>query len=107
VDNLQAELDKQTHIASTAVGGSAQIYLQREGELRSAVAAQKSKVLDLNRKRDELAVLSRELDSAQEAFKSISARATQVNLDAQAVQSDVAVLNPAMPPVRHGPPSCR
>jgi hypothetical protein len=43
VDNLQAELDKQTHIASTAVGGSAQIYLQREGELRSAVAAQKSK----------------------------------------------------------------
>ncbi|QBJ79405.1 chain length determinant protein EpsF [Aquitalea sp. USM4] len=99
VDNLQAELDKQTHIASTAVGGSAQIYLQREGELRSAVAAQKSKVLDLNRKRDELAVLSRELDSAQEAFKSISARATQVNLDAQAVQSDVAVLNPATPPV--------
>lgn len=98
VDNLQAELDKQTHIASSAVGGNAQIFLQREGELRSALAAQKAKVLDLNRKRDELAVLSRELDSAQDAYKAISARATQVNVDAQALQSDVAVLNPAIPP---------
>ncbi|EJN08101.1 chain length determinant protein EpsF [Herbaspirillum sp. YR522] len=97
-DNLRAELNRQIGIASNAVGNNASVFVKREAELRAAVAAQKAKVLDLNRKRDELSVLQRELDSAQDAYKTISQRATQVNLDVSAVQSDIGVLSVAYPP---------
>jgi chain length determinant protein EpsF len=100
VDNLRAELNKQIGIASSAVGANASVFVKRESELREAVAAQKVKVLDLNRKRDQLSVLQRELDSAQDAYKTISQRATQVNLDVSAVQSDIGVLSVAYPPLQ-------
>lgn len=100
VDNLRAELNRQIGIASNAVGNNASVFVKREADLRAAVASQKSKVLDLNRKRDELAVLQRDLDSAQDAYKTISQRATQVNLDVSAVQSDIGVLSVAYPPMQ-------
>lgn len=100
VDNLRAELNRQIGIASNAVSNNAAIFSKREAELRAAVAAQKTKVLELNRKRDELSALQRELDSAQDAYKTINQRATQVNMDMSAVQSDIGVLSVAYPPVQ-------
>jgi hypothetical protein len=98
VDNLRAELNRQISVAASAVSNNASVFIKREAELRAAVAAQKAKVLELNRKRDELSVLQRELDSAQDAYKVISQRATQVNMDVSAVQSDIGVLTVAYPP---------
>lgn len=98
VDNLRAELNRQISVAASAVSNNASVYIKREAELRAAVAAQKAKVLELNRKRDELSVLQRELDSAQDAYKVITQRATQVNMDVSAVQSDIGVLTVAYPP---------
>ncbi|MET3106045.1 succinoglycan biosynthesis transport protein ExoP [Oxalobacteraceae bacterium GrIS 1.18] len=99
VDKLRADLNTQIRIATHSVGGSEKIYIQRESELKAAVAAQKSKVLQLNRVRDDLKLLRNEVDSAQRAYDTTSQRYTQTNLEGQSNQTDIAVLNPATPPV--------
>lgn len=99
VDNLRADLNGQISAAANVIGSNATIQRQRGAEIRAALAAQKLKVLQLNRSRDELAVLSREVDSAQRAYETISQRLTLTNLEGQSNQSDIAVLTPALAPL--------
>jgi len=98
VDKLRADLATAIRATSNSVGGTERIYQQREAELRAAVAAQKAKVLQLNRVRDELKLLRNEVDSAQRAYDATTQRYNQTNLEGQSNQTDIAVLNPAVPP---------
>ncbi|GJI91818.1 MULTISPECIES: chain length determinant protein EpsF [Duganella] len=100
VDQLRADLKAQTKAASNTVGNNAQILMQREAQIRSALQEQKNKVLALNRTRDELNVLQKDVESAQRAFDATSVRLSQTRIEGQAEQSDVALLNPAVAPVK-------
>ena len=71
---------------------------------RSQVAKQKVRVLQLNQARDQLTVLQRDVESAQRALEAVNQRFTQTSLEGQANQTDVAVLNPAIAPLRHSSP---
>jgi uncharacterized protein involved in exopolysaccharide biosynthesis len=86
------------------VGNNAEVLRQREAELRAAVAAQKTRVLELNRARDELGPLLKELETAQRAYDAASARFSQTRIEAQSEQSDVSVLNPAVAPTEPAGP---
>lgn len=99
VDKLRADYNSAVKTASTSVGNNAAIYRQREADVRAALAAQKQKVLELNRTRDELGVLAKDAESAQRAFDVTSQRFSQTRLEGQAEQSDIAVLNPATAPI--------
>ncbi|MDP3844418.1 MAG: chain length determinant protein EpsF [Oxalobacteraceae bacterium] len=99
-DKLRADLNAQISAAANVIGSNAAIQQQRGAEIRGALAAQKLKVLQLNRTRDELAVLSRDVDSAQRAYETISQRLTLTNLEGQSNQSDIAVLTPALAPLK-------
>lgn len=98
VEQLRAQLQAEIGRASASVGGSARIYRQRESELRAALAAQKSRVLELNRSRDQMAVLQKDVESAQRALDAVNQRFTQTSLESESSQTEVAVLNPAVPP---------
>jgi chain length determinant protein EpsF len=98
VDKLRADLNAQITAASNSVGRSERIFHQRESEIRAALAAQKAKVLQLNRVRDDLKLLRNEVDSAQRAYDTTRQRFDQTNLEGQSNQTDIAVLNPAIPP---------
>jgi chain length determinant protein EpsF len=104
VDKLRAELNNAMGTISASVGSNAEVLRQREAELRAAVAAQKTRVLELNRARDELGPLLKELDSAQRAYDAASQRFSQTRIEAQSEQSDISVLNPAVPPVEPSGP---
>jgi chain length determinant protein EpsF len=104
VDKLRAQLNGAVATISQSVGNNAAVLRQREAELRAAVAAQKAKVLELNRTRDELGPLLKELDSAQRAYDAASQRFAQTRIEAQSEQSDVAVLNPAVAPTEPSGP---
>jgi chain length determinant protein EpsF len=104
VDKLRAELNSAVGAVSRSVGGNAQVLRQREQELRAELAAQKTRVLELNRSRDELGVLLKDLDSAQRAFDAASQRFSQTRIEAQSEQSDISLLNPAVPPVQPAGP---
>ncbi|HEU4816209.1 MULTISPECIES: chain length determinant protein EpsF [unclassified Janthinobacterium] len=104
VDKLRADLRDQLQVASRSVGGNAQIFAQREASIKSALAAQKAKVLELNRTRDEMNVLNKDVESAQRAFDVASQRFSQTKIEGQSDQSDIAVLNPAVPPIEPAGP---
>lgn len=95
---LKAQLESETKKISSSIDTSYQVGKQREHELQSAVAAQKSRVLVLNKQRDELNVLRRDIESAQRTFESVSLRASQSNIESQTNQTNISVLNPATAP---------
>jgi succinoglycan biosynthesis transport protein ExoP len=104
VDKMRADLNAALGTVSKSVGGNAQVLRQREEQLRAALAAQKTRVLELNRTRDELGAMLKDLDSAQRAFDAASGRFSQTRIEAQAEQSDIAVLNPAVAPAEPSGP---
>ncbi|MDQ1815247.1 chain length determinant protein EpsF [Massilia sp. CCM 9210] len=99
VDKIRANLASQQRSASSSVGNNAAILQQREASVRAALAAQKAKVLELNRSRDELGVLVKDVESAQRAFDATSQRFSQTRIEGASEQSDIAVLNPATAPL--------
>lgn len=104
VGKMRAELNAALGSVSKSVGANAQVFRQREAELRAELAAQKARVLELNRTRDELGVMLKDLDSAQRAFDAASNRFSQTRIEAQAEQSDISILNPAVPPTEPAGP---
>lgn len=105
VDRLRSELRTQVGIASRAVSNNANILARREQELKAAMVEQKNKVMDLNRKRAELSLLIRDMETAQRTYDTVSGRLAQAKIHAQSNQSDVAVLHPADVPSQPAGPS--
>ena len=104
VGKLRGELNAALGTVSRSVGANAQVLRQRDAELRAELAAQKARVLELNRNRDELGVMLKDLDSAQRAFDAASQRFSQTRIEAQSEQSDISILNPAVAPTEPSGP---
>lgn len=103
-DGLRAQLNAATRVTSNSVSNNATILSQREGALRQALAEQKARVLELNRTRDEMNVLQKDVESAQRAYDLTAQRLAQTTIEGQAEQSDIAILNPAVPPIKPAGP---
>jgi uncharacterized protein involved in exopolysaccharide biosynthesis len=88
-------------IGNVAAGikNAQRIAERREGELRQAVGIQKTKMLNLNRGRDEMSVLIKEAENAQRALDAANARFTQENLQSRSSQANVMLLSLAVPPL--------
>lgn len=105
VDKLTAELNRQMAASAGTLTSSVTILQSREAEMNRAFQMQKAKVLDINRQRDQLAVFTREIESAQRAYDAVALRLSQVNLEGQSNQSDVSVLSPATVPTNASSPN--
>ena len=55
--------------------------------------------MQLKHAKDHLDVLRREVDSAQQAYDAGLQRASQIHLESQLDQSNIAILNAAVPPL--------
>jgi polysaccharide biosynthesis transport protein len=95
---LTVQLDKETRRITKSIETSYQVSKQRESQLQGALATQKSRVLLLNKQRDELNVLRRDIESAQRTFEMLSQRASQTNIESRANQTNISVLNSAVAP---------
>jgi chain length determinant protein EpsF len=104
LDKLREDLRTQQKLISSSIGNNAQIMQQREQAIRAAAAAQKAKVLELNRARDEMGVLMKDVESAQHAFDATALRSAQTKIEGQSEQTDISVLNPATPPTEQSQP---
>jgi len=92
---LQLEIARTSNSISSTVG----ISQQRESELRTQVELQKKRVLELNHTRDEMTVLKKDVETAQRAMDAVTQRFSQTSIEGQSNQSDIAILNPAIPPL--------
>ena len=101
---LKTQLDAETRKITSSIETTYQVGKQREKQLKSALATQKSRVLKINKQRDELNVLRRDIESAQRAFEMVSQRASQTNIESQTNQTNILILNAASAPTEPSKP---
>jgi uncharacterized protein involved in exopolysaccharide biosynthesis len=101
---VRSQLEQETRKVTSSIDTTYQVGKQREEQLRAALATQKERVLTLNKQRDELLVLRREVESAQKQFDSMSARSSQSNIESQTNQTNIEILNPAVAPTNSSKP---
>jgi polysaccharide biosynthesis transport protein len=87
-----------------SLGKGARINQQRYSELQAAYDRQRGKVLGIKQVRDDLQLLQKEYEAAQRAFDNVSVRLTQSNLESQAIQTNLSVLNVATAPLEAAGP---
>ncbi len=97
-----AELRQQLAQEMTRVSGSTGVAKTtaglRESELRAVIATQKERVLALKAERDQVAVLSQDVEAARRIYDSVLQRSNQLNLEKQTDQANVSILSPAIEP---------
>ncbi|WMJ09593.1 chain length determinant protein EpsF [Nitrosomonas sp. sh817] len=97
VDKLRAELNRYIRTTKNTA-------INQESEIRAALEEQKTKVLTLNRSRNELLLLAREVEGAQQAYNTAMQRLNQTSLEGQANLSTVSILDAAKVPDRPDSP---
>jgi succinoglycan biosynthesis transport protein ExoP len=107
VSALQAKLNTEIQTSKGSITQATQIAERRAGQLQGAVEEQKKHILNLKRRKDQLDVLTREVDAAQHAFDAASQRASEVRLQGHLDQSNIAILNPAIAPLHSYRPSLK
>jgi len=104
IATLKQRLDAETRHITSGFSTSRAVGRDKETELRNAIEAQKKKLLELKHRRDEVAVLMRDVDAAQKAYEAVSLRFNQTSLESQSTQTNVSVLNSAAPPIEPSSP---
>lgn len=98
VESLRNELAAEMKTVTRSIGTTTKVARGREGDIRNALAAQKSRVLSLKQQRDQASVLIRDVENAQRVYDTALQRFNQSALESQNTQTDVVVLNPAVAP---------
>jgi chain length determinant protein EpsF len=91
---LASEVRRVSGGSSVLSRGSA----QKVGELQTLADLQKKQVLALRSQRDSMAVLQRDVETAQRAYEGVSQRSTALTLESQNTQANVRLLSPAVEP---------
>jgi chain length determinant protein EpsF len=102
--SLKTKLASESRQISHSLDTSFLVGKQKEKELLTAMDNQKTRVLELNRQRDEISVLKRDLESAQRAFELVGQRSAVTRLESLSIQTNVVMLNPADEPAEYSKP---
>lgn len=100
VDSLNQQLGQALRFINGSVRSSVELAESREEQLKAELAAQKERVLQFSRNRNELSLLKQEVDNSQAAYDAALARATQTKLESQVALTDISILNTAPVPTR-------
>ena len=104
---LKTRLDSETQKIAGSLDTAYRVGKQRESDLARAIEKQKERVLNINRRWDEINILKRDVESAQRAFEGVSQRASQTRLESLSIQTNAVVLNPASEPTDPSRPKLR
>jgi succinoglycan biosynthesis transport protein ExoP len=91
VEKLRAELNRYIRVATNTA-------INQESGIRAALEEQKTRVLTLNRARDELLPLVKDVEGAQQAYNTAMQRLNQTSLEGQSNLSSVSILDTAKIP---------
>jgi uncharacterized protein involved in exopolysaccharide biosynthesis len=105
INELKQQLASEMRRVSGTTASINRTANQKIAELRVLVEEQKRKVLAMRNDRDEGAVLSKEVETAQRAFEQVSQRRSQLATESVAEQATARVLSPAVEPLYHSHPS--
>lgn len=97
---IKGKLEAETKRVIASIDTTYQVNKQREQQIQAALSAQKNRVIQLNQQKDELAVLKKEVESAQRSYDLLLARADQTSIESQLNSTNVSVLSEASAPIR-------
>jgi protein tyrosine kinase modulator len=95
---LRRRLDAEMSKIVVGMENAKRQSLQREAELRAAIAAQRAHLLEDKVNRNELTLLTRNVETAQRTYETALQRSVVSQVDSRASQTNVTVLNPAIAP---------
>ncbi|MDB5890313.1 MAG: epsF [Polaromonas sp.] len=101
---LKRRLASESATITSSIETAYRVGKDRERELQNAVAAQRTRVMQLNKQRDEMSVYRRDVDGAQRAYDAVSQSASQSRLQSLSNQTNVVMLNTATTPLRPSSP---
>ncbi|MGE5493390.1 MAG: chain length determinant protein EpsF [Actinomycetota bacterium] len=98
IAGLNRQLNEEIRRISGNAMATTQLSTQKEEELQQAIEAQKQHVLHLRAERDTIAILAKDVESAQRAYDAVSQRISLTNLESQMQQNNASILSTAVPP---------
>ncbi len=104
LDGVRKQLLAEMKTISSTLGSAASLAQKREDQIKASLAAQRARVLDMKKVRDDLTVLLREVENSQRAYDGAQGRMTQTKLESQSGQTNVMVINEAVEPIEHSSP---
>ncbi len=104
IAGLRGKIRAETKRVANSLSTTNLVSESRLTEIKAAVEAQKAHVLQLRAQRDQIAVLQRDVEHAQNTFDLVTQRLAQSNLEKQTQQTNVVVLTPAIPATRPSSP---
>ncbi len=95
-DKLQAEAKK----VIAGLGNAVQTSKKRERELELALEAQNQRLLSLKDARIDMAAMTRDIEHAQRSYDTVLTRYVTNKIDSRAKTTNVAMLSPAIEPLK-------
>lgn len=104
VHSLQKKIQSEIHMVLNNMNSGLQASIERDQILTNALAQQKAKLLELKKQHDEIAVLYHEVENAQKFYDAAMQRTVQTRMESELNQTNIAVLNKAVPPEKEAKP---
>jgi chain length determinant protein EpsF len=105
ITKLRQRLDAEKRRVASSVTTTGRISSARVSEISADLERQKKRVLELKGHYDKLSVLQRDVESAQKAYEFVVQNLMQQRLISdQNQQTNITILAPAEPPLKHSSP---
>lgn len=104
IASLRKKIAAETGRVTSSVASNDEINSSREAAANAAYDAQRAKLMRMKEERSRLAVLEREVESAQRVYDAIQLRLSQTNLESNNSQSGVVLLSAAAEPTSPSSP---
>ncbi len=105
VQSLQRKLASEFKQAKERIKSDVAIAQKKVNELERAVEAQKQVLLEINENRNMLEVYTQEVIDAQQVLSLATQRLNQLALEGTSRESDVSILDQAVPPIEPSKPN--
>jgi len=100
VKALREKLTNEMKKVVAALGNAGQQTRKREQDLQAALEAQQTRILQMKDARVEVAAMTRDVENGQRSYDAVLARYMTTRIESRAKQGDVALLTPAIEPVK-------
>jgi succinoglycan biosynthesis transport protein ExoP len=104
VAGLRSKVATEMKRIVAGLGNTVEQARRREEELKQAITAQSERVQQLKEARIEMAVMTRDVENAQRTYDAVLARFTANKIDSAAKTTNVALLTPAIEPIKPAHP---
>lgn len=104
INSLKEKLRAEAGRVISSVSVGSKIADSRVTQAQAAYDEQRERVMKLKDGRNQLAIMEREVETAQKIYESLQARLSQTNLESTNSQSNIYLLSPATEPIKPSAP---